>query len=134
MSTIKTRQNQSNGNSWKLSVKRSKNVVFIKQKRYDVDHPLWNCEARREEEERFSLIKGINIKLHLKMFRNKISLILLKIISVLKILLSEHKNLYFQPFFPTFFRCHIGKVFVREEMKPFSLLEIGRGHTNMRMS
>lgn len=37
------------------------------------------------EAERFSLIKGINIKLSKKMFRNKISLISLKLISVLKI-------------------------------------------------
>lgn len=42
-------------------------------------------ETFRRSLRRFSLIKGINIKLLPKMFRNKVSLISLKIISVLKI-------------------------------------------------
>lgn len=63
---------------------------------------LWCRKA-----ERFSLIKGINIKLSKKMFRNKISLILLKLISVLKIFLPTRRSqrTSVRPFFLEFKRA-----------------------------
>lgn len=59
---------------------RDKTGNVYKQKRRDAGKML--------SEERFSLIKGINIKLSKKMFRDRLSLILLKLISVFKIALN----------------------------------------------